>query len=297
MPRNKAPYRNKMKTPAKTTARIALDLIDANEKKETTFNANSYIGRPPSTPDPDSILHDILSTTHEDTDPAAAVLGDIITAQAGPLWSRLAKGTEGQVLTMVDADTPDWADTTALSSSGPTSVDVGEQAIINCGAVTDDPLDFMVVVNAQNVTGGPAFTVLQSMARVAGRITYNWTIDAGDLNVNIYNDSEVDTTVMVWYGSPTLVACECPFGVRVTAINTDATTADKIIRCTAGGITVTLYTAVGNTGYDLYIDNDSVGIVTVDGNGAETIEGELTQALVPDTSIHIYSTGAGWRII
>jgi len=214
------------------------------------------------------------------------------------LENKLVSGS-GITLTVVGGggdETLSIATDSTLLSVGPTTVVVGEQAAINCGAVTDDPLDFMVVVNAQNVSGGPAFTILQSMAQVAGRITYNWTVGAGDLTVNIYNDSEVDASIMVWYGSPSLVTIG-PHDVRTVNANTTATTADKILYCTSGAITVTLYTAVGNTGRDLYIDNASVGIVTVDGDGVETIEGELTQTLVPDTSIHIYSTGAGWRII
>ena len=360
MPRNRSPYRNKMKTPCKTNARITLDLIEANEKKETTFNANSYIGSAPATPDPDSILHDVLSETHEDSAPSAPVLGDVITAQgkptplwtalakgadgqiltmlgaddpgwadnqdithtildgdvhsdsvadavtrgslivgnATPKWDELGKGTEGQVLTMIDANDPGWADTGVFTSIGPNTIPVGEIVTIDCGAVTTDAIETYVDVCCRNINSAAVFKAVQSLVKVAGKVTYYWYIDTGDLKIKIYNDSEVDISVMVWFGSPDLVTCECPlFDVRTVAVNTAATSADKILYCTVGGITVTLYTAVGNTGRDLYIDNDSVGNVTVDGSGVETIENELTQTLTPDTSIHIYSTGAEWRII
>ena len=57
---------------------------------------------------PASTAHNILSATHTDSTAAAAVRGDIITAQgASPLWTRLAKGTQYQLLTG-GANEPTW---------------------------------------------------------------------------------------------------------------------------------------------------------------------------------------------
>jgi len=294
----KAPYRNKMKTPAKTVGRIALDLIKAYGLKQRLFNSNGYISGAVTTPDPDGFRHDILSLTHEDTVPAAVVRGDLITGQGvNPYWMRLAKGTEGQVLTMIDANDPDWADPTGeLTPIGPTLIVVGRTTTIDCGAITEDAIDIFVDVSCQNMGSGIVFKATQSMARIGGKITYYWYVDSGNLMVKTFNDSDVDAYVMVWFGLPTLVVAGA-FNVRTVVANTLATIADDVLYCTTGGITVTLYTAVGNTGRNLYIDNDSAGNVTVDGDGAETIENQLTQTLTPDTSMHIYSTGAKWRII
>ena len=197
----KAPYRNKMKTPAKVIGRIAIDIYKALSRTQTSFNSNSYTGGSVTIPDPDGYKHDVLSLSHEDSDPDAPVLGDIITAQGKPtpLWTRLPKGTEGQVLTMVGPDDPGWADASTVTSVGPTSVDVGEQVAIDCGAVLTDALNSFVTLCCQNVANGAVFPALQSMARVAGRITYNWLVELGHLIVRVYNDSEVDTNVMVWY--------------------------------------------------------------------------------------------------
>lgn len=52
--------------------------------------------------------HNLLSVTHPDTAAAACVLGDLITGQAGPLWTRLAIGAAGNVLTVVGG-VPAWA--------------------------------------------------------------------------------------------------------------------------------------------------------------------------------------------
>lgn len=84
-------------------------------------------------------------------------------------------------------------------SVGPTSVDVGEQVSIDCGVVLTDALSSFVTLCCQNVADGAVFQALQSMARVAGKITYNWTVVGGNLIVNVYNDSEIDTNAMVWY--------------------------------------------------------------------------------------------------
>lgn len=64
--------------------------------------------------------HDILSTHHGDTTAAAVVRGDIITGQgATPKWTRLAKGTNYQFLTM-DATAADvaWTSLSTIAGSG-----------------------------------------------------------------------------------------------------------------------------------------------------------------------------------
>lgn len=45
--------------------------------------------------------HALLSATHSATTPAAPVVGDLITGQAGPVWARFGIGGAGNVLTVV----------------------------------------------------------------------------------------------------------------------------------------------------------------------------------------------------
>lgn len=67
--------------------------------------------------------HNILSSTHSDTTAASVVRGDLMTGQgASPKWTRLAKGTANQVLSM-DGTATDITWTT-LSSGTVTSVSV-----------------------------------------------------------------------------------------------------------------------------------------------------------------------------
>lgn len=77
-----------------------------------------------------------------------------------------------------------------------------------------------------------------------------------------------------------------------------ATTSDHVLVCNKGtAMTINLPAATG-TGRDLVIKNIGAGVVTVDGDGAETIDGETTQALSQWDSMTIVDKSAGnWVII
>lgn len=81
-----------------------------------------------------------------------------------------------------------------------------------------------------------------------------------------------------------------------------ASVADDIYECTAGagGYTATLPASAGCSGKVFIfkkVDSD-VGLVTVDANAAELIEGQLTYVLTNQyDSVMIYSNGTGWGII
>jgi hypothetical protein len=77
-----------------------------------------------------------------------------------------------------------------------------------------------------------------------------------------------------------------------------ATDADYVIDCTSGTFTVTLPASSGRTGRILIIKNSGAGTITVDGNGAETIDGAATYSLaVQYATIQIISDGTNWKII
>ena len=79
--------------------------------------------------------------------------------------------------------------------------------------------------------------------------------------------------------------------------NYTAVITDWTIECTANSFDVTLPTAVGITGKVFNIINTGAGTITVDGNGAETINGSLTKLLAQWDSITIQSNGANWIIL
>lgn len=64
-----------------------------------------------------------------------------------------------------------------------------------------------------------------------------------------------------------------------------------------GTITLTLPTAVGNTGYPYYFTNIGTGIITIDGNGTETIQDDLTFDLYEDENLGIVSDGTNWKVV
>lgn len=78
--------------------------------------------------------------------------------------------------------------------------------------------------------------------------------------------------------------------------NYTITTDDYTIDC-SNTITITLPTAVDIEGQVFVIKNSDTGIVTVDGDGSETIDGDETFDLYEKESITIQSTGTNWIII
>ena len=78
--------------------------------------------------------------------------------------------------------------------------------------------------------------------------------------------------------------------------NYTATVTDNVILCT-GTFTITLPTAVGNGGKVFNIKNVSTGIITVDANGSETIDGDLTVLLYENDNLAIISNNTNWFIL
>jgi len=81
---------------------------------------------------------------------------------------------------------------------------------------------------------------------------------------------------------------------------TSATTilaTDYTIDCTSGTFTQPLPTAVGIQGTIYNIKNSGTGVVTIDANGSETIDGQLTQSVYQYDNLQVQSTGAGWIIL
>lgn len=77
-----------------------------------------------------------------------------------------------------------------------------------------------------------------------------------------------------------------------------ATVTDGLILCT-GTFTVTLpAAATAGEGHVLHIKNVSTGTITVDGNGAETIDGATTTTItVQYASVTLCCDGSNWHII
>lgn len=69
---------------------------------------------------------------------------------------------------------------------------------------------------------------------------------------------------------------------------------DYVIHCTSGTFTVNLPTAVGITGKVYIIKNSGTGLITIDPNGAQTIDGVATYTMGQAESVQVISTGSNW---
>lgn len=88
-----------------------------------------------------------------------------------------------------------------------------------------------------------------------------------------------------------------PQPVTITAIDYTVLTANRIVKVTAAGKTITLPTAVAGAGRGYIINNASTGICTVVGTGGQTINAAASQVLPASSSMEVYSDGANWQII
>ena len=71
---------------------------------------------------------------------------------------------------------------------------------------------------------------------------------------------------------------------------------DRIIDCTANSFTVSL-PAAGNVGREYILKNSGSGVITLDADAAETIDGAATQTLVQYVSLTVVDDGTGWIIL
>ena len=128
---------------------------------------------------------------------------------------------------------------------------------------------------------------------------YSTDTHAGADNVAVYAEASAGALNYSFYGAAGVMknigAIELPY-VAKTATYV-ITAADYTINCTANTFTVTLPTAVGCAGRIYNIKNSGTGVITVDANGTETIDGELTQTLNQYDNMQIQSTNTNWIIL
>ncbi len=113
--------------------------------------------------------------------------------------------------------------------------------------------------------------------------------DAG----NITGSKNHDDIVFIAAGSKPFSSS----GVTAQTSNYTATLGDDIILCD-GTFSVTLPTAIGNKDKEFVIKNIGTGVITVDGNGSETIDGSATVVMAIQYLAHkIVSDNANWWIL
>ena len=127
-----------------------------------------------------------------------------------------------------------------------------------------------------------------------GNSSITKTFLRGNTMVNTTTDNGVDELQV--NGSISGIGFKQAYVTKTGAYT--ATDDDYVIDCTSGTFTVTLPASSGRTGRILIIKNSGAGTITVDGNGAETIDGAATYSLsVQYATIQIISDGTNWKII
>lgn len=87
--------------------------------------------------------------------------------------------------------------------------------------------------------------------------------------------------------------------VTVITGNYTILSTDRVIVCNSSGdLTVTLPHPISSSGRHHIIKNIGTGVVTIDGNGTDTIDGELTQALNQWDAVELMAYASGkWAIV
>jgi len=88
-----------------------------------------------------------------------------------------------------------------------------------------------------------------------------------------------------------------PFTNVTTTYTIDNT--DCVVNCiNNGSFTVTLPTAVGIEGQYFIIKNSGTGVITIDANASETIDGQLNKVMAVQYEAYtVISNGANWLVI
>jgi hypothetical protein len=174
--------------------------------------------------------------------------------------------------------------------------------------VTNSTLDG---VSIKNGTGdNDNVTNLLEGVNTAGSITSFIRADGSISGLTFFtstftaNTNGVTTTTITVTGNTNISGNTTIEGVtnyKVAHINIGAaytaTTADSVIDITGGTFTIVLYTAVGNAGRVLNFKNGGTGLITIDANGSETIDAQLTRTLGNLEDLIIESDGANWNIL
>lgn len=115
-------------------------------------------------------------------------------------------------------------------------------------------------------------------------------------NVLTSNGSAWTSAASTSCGVPTVLAKTANYTV---ATSDGCTSTGVTIEATSGTFTVTLYVTASNAGRKVIVKNSGTGVVTIDADGTETIDGALTLTLAQYDAftIQVNAAGTAWMII
>lgn len=201
---------------------------------------------------------------------------------------------------------------TEVTPAGDVTIANDGTTAISAGAIVDADINAAAAITRSKIANGTASHVvvnagdgsLSSEAQLA--ISRGGTGQASAnaaLNALLPTQTGNATRFLQTDGTDTTWASPAGANLAVSTVTTthSASAGDDIyfVDATSGAFTSTLPTAVGNDGKVLtYIKiGTDFNVVTVDGDGSETIAGKLARKLViPGSTLSVISDGTNWQI-
>jgi hypothetical protein len=215
---------------------------------------------------------------------AATVVNADVSATAAIALTKLADIAAGSVLMGNGSNVP-----TATALSGDVTVDSSGVTAIGAGVIVNADINGSAGIARSKIANGTAYGVVTN--DLNGAMT---SVAPGAANNVLKSDGTQWTSGSV--SIPSL-------SVASKSANYTLTSSDDVILADASGgaFTLTLPAAASNTGKVFYIirtDNTPANALTLDGNGAETIQGATTRALYTQyESVKIISDGSNWAVL
>lgn len=210
-----------------------------------------------------------------------------LTADTTFYWPEQATGSN------LMADIMEVTPTAAYTMTFPdaTLVGTGRDTLVrNLGAYT---------ITLKDNSGGTIGTVAAGVAKYA-YLTSNSTV-AGVWTIFTFGTgtSAADASTLAGYGltatGSTLSQSTSTVSSSISATLAATDRSSLRIFSASGAVTCSLPTAVGlGNGWFACISNQGTGVVTIDPNSTETIDGEVTKDLAPGESTYIVTDGANW---
>ena len=186
------------------------------------------------------------------------------------------------------------------NATGASNTAVGASALISIAnasgntAIGADAGRFITGGVTANTTGSNSVFLGQS-TRASANGNSNEIVIGHSTTGNGSNTTTIgNTSITKAYIRGALIT-QMPYVAKTTTYT--ITSDDYAIECTSGTFTVSLPTAVGISGKVYVVKNSGTGVITVDPNSTETIDGNLALDLYQYDSVTLMSNGANWIII
>ena len=186
-----------------------------------------------------------------------------------------------------------------LLTAGQTS-SIGAASFLSTADQTADGLNAMKVFNAAGTLKGYfgyRQNDLAGLEIAGGNGSTTSFIQFGNSRLKVITSGTEAISALFLDGAGLSLNGVICTGYTAKSANFTATSLTSTIDCT-NTITITLPTAVGNSGRFHTIKNSGTGVITIATTSSQTIDGAATQSLLTQWSkITVQSTGANWIII